>query len=266
MIAEKIAFARNLCMISRSRVVSLAAIIVMIVSNAGCTAWKPWQGFSKNQLQAGSREKSVDKVAGMSSGLGGSKPNTRQAQIDLAIAAAERHEANQEYREAIKRYQEVLVLDKKSGLAHHRLALISSRLSATKQAQEHFEEARRFSPKDDDILADYAYWNYLNAQDEQANAMIDEGLRRSPDYERFHGIKGLLLAREKQWERSVESFVRSGCTPQQAWANIGHVVLLEGDVQSASYWIEHAAQGDQGSATAKRTQKVLQTAYTAPVK
>ena len=250
----------------RTRVVSKVVIIAMLVSMAGCATWKPWQGLTKNRLQAGSREKPVEKVAVMGSGVGGAKPNTRQAQIDLAIAAAERHEANQEYREAIKRYQEVLVLDKKSAVAHHRLALISSRLSATKQAQEHFEEARRLSPKEDDILADYAYWNYLNAQDLHANELVDEGLHRSPSYERFHGIKGLLLAREKQWEGAVESFVRSGCTPQQAWANIGPVVLLEGDVQSASYWIEHAAQGDQGSAAAKRPQKVLQTAYTTPVK
>lgn len=260
-------------MFGRIQVLALGGMISTVFAAGGCAAWKPLD-FSKNTLRPQGREKSSEKFTEKfsekfsGSGLGGAstKPNTRQAQIDLAIAAAERHEANQEYRDAIKRYQEVLVLDKKSGLAHHRLALISSRLSATKQAQEHFEEARRLAPKDDDVLADYAYWNYLNAQDLHANELVDEGLHRSPSYERFHGIKGLLLAREKQWEGAVESFVRSGCTPQQAWANIGHVVLLEGDVQSASYWIEHAAQGDQGSAAAKRTQKVLQTAYTAPVK
>jgi len=190
-----------------------------------------------------------------------SKPNTRQAQIDLAIAAAEQHEAKQELREAMKKYQEVLDLDKKHSVAHHRIALIACRLSANKQAQEHFEAALKLAPKDTDLTADYAYWLYLNEQNDQATLIVSEGLKRSPDCERFHGINGLLQARARRFEPAVNSFVQSGCTPQQAWANVGHVLLMEGDVQGASYWIENAAQGEQGSVVAKKTQNVLQASY-----
>jgi hypothetical protein len=42
---------------------------------------------------------------------------------------------------------------------------------------------------------------------------------------------------------------------------VGHVLLLDGDVQSAEYWIGHAAQSDQGSQVAKKTQKVIQASY-----
>ena len=162
----------------------------------------------------------------------------------------------------MKKYQEILDMDKKNALAHHRMALICCRLSANKQAQEHFEQAMKLSPKDIDLAADYAYWLYLNKQDQQAMAIATEGLRRKPDCERFHGIHGLLQARARQFESAVDSFNKSGCTSQEAWANIGHVLLLEGDVQAASFWIEHAAQGQQGSMVAKRTQNVLQASYT----
>jgi len=232
----------------------LSILLLTLVLTSGCSAWKPWTPPGTPKAKLAEKEKTIN--------LFDSKPNTRQAQIDLAIVSAEQHEAKQELREAMKKYQEVLELDKKNALAHHRMALIACRLSANKQAQEHFEYALKLSPKDSDLAADYAYWLYLNGQDEQAIAITNEGLRRKPDCERFHGMNGLLQARARQFESAVESFSKSGCTTQQAWANIGHVLLMEGDVQAASFWIEHAAQGDQGSVVAKRTQNVLQASYT----
>jgi len=240
--------------------ISKLSIILLLASSLltatpGCSAWSSWKPTQGNRSQKLAREKSP--------GLFDTKPNKQQAQIDLAVVAAEQHEAKQEYREAMMKYQEVLNVDKKSSLAHHRLALIACRLSASKQAQEHFETALRLAPKDTDLIADYAYWNYLNKQYTQATELVDSGLKTTPESERFHGIKGLLLARERRFEPAVECFVKSGCTTQQAWANIGHVLLLEGDVQAASYWIEHAAQGEQGSQVAKKTQGVLQASFNA---
>ncbi len=232
----------------------LSILLVTIAFTVGCSTWKPWNSTASSKVKLAEKEKPVN--------LFDSKPNTRQAQIDLAIVSAEQHEAKQELREAMKKYQDVLELDKKNALAHHRIALIACQLSANKQAQEHFEAALKLAPKDTDLAADYAYWLYLNGQDDQALAITNEGLRRKPDSERFHGIHGLLQARAHQFEPAVNSFTRSGCTTQQAWANIGHVLLMEGDIQAASYWIEHAAQGDQGSVVAKRTQNVLQASYT----
>lgn len=230
--------------------------LALLAPCSGCASWKSWS------LTPSTKVKSVDNEKHTS--LFDSKPNTRQAQIDLAFVAAEQHEAKQELREALNKYQEVLELDKKNAVAHHRIALISCSLSANKQAQLHFESALKLAPKDNDLTADYAYWLYLNDQNDQARQVTDDGLRRNPDFERLHGIKGLLQARDHQFEPAVNSFVLSGCTTQQAWGNIGHVLLLEGDVQAASYWIEHAAQGDQGSTVAKRTQNVLQASYNAP--
>lgn len=230
--------------------------LVLSVTSSGCATWKTWKPSSDPKSKKVAAEKAP--------GLFDSKPNTRQAQIDLAIVAAEQHEAKNEYREAMKKYQEAIELDKKCSIAHHRLALVACRLSASKQAQEHFESAIKLAPKDKELIADYAYWHYLNGQYPQASALVDDGLKRNPEFERLHGIKGLLLAREHQFELAAQSFVHSGCTTQQAWANIGHVLLLEGDVQAASYWIDHAAQGENGSATAKRTQGVLQASFNAP--
>lgn len=234
---------------------SFAALIVAACCS-GCATLQSWKPATDAKPKKVAAEKTP--------GLFDSKPNTRQAQIDLAIVAAEQHEAKHEYREAMKKYQEILELDKKSALAHHRIALTACRLSASKQAQEHFESAIKLAPKDPELIADYAYWHYLNGQYPQASSLVDDGIKRHPDFERLHGIRGLLLARDHQFESAAQSFVQSGCSTQQAWANIGHVLLLEGDVQSASYWIDHAAQGDQGSETAKRTQSVLQASYNAP--
>lgn len=233
----------------------LAFVLGLLIVNTGCTTWKSWAPTQVTQPKKIAKEKPP--------GLFDSKPNTHQAQIDLAIVAAEQHEAKQEYREAMLKYQEVLNVDKKNSLAHHRLALIACRLSASKQAQEHFETALRLAPKDTDLIADYAYWQYLNKQYAQATELVDSGLKKSPDSERFFGLKGLLHSHQREFEPAVECFVKSGCTPQQAWANIGHVLLLEGDVQAASYWIDRAATGEQGSPVAKRTQGVLQASFSA---
>jgi Tfp pilus assembly protein PilF len=240
---------------SRPHTIRLQWILLgTLLLATGCSSWKLWNPSGIPKTKWVDKEKTTS--------LFDSKPNTKQAQIDFAIASAERHEAKQELREAMKKYQEALELDKKNSLAHHRIALIACRLSANKQAQEHFESAYKLAPKENVLAADYGYWLYLNGQDQQAEQVINQGLQRSPDFERFHGISGLLHARARQFEPAVNSFIQSGCTPQQAWANIGHVLLMEGDVQSASYWIEHAAQGDEGSVAAKKTQDVLQASYT----
>lgn len=219
----------------------------------GCGAWKSWK--------SGAEVKPKSLISASASGLLDTKPDTRQAQIDLAVAAAEQCEARRDYPEAMKRYQEVLVLDQKSGLAHHRMALLATRMSASQQAKEHFEIALRLNPKDDMLLADYAYWHYLNGNNQEAVRLTQDGLARSPGFQRFHSIHGLVLARERQFESAVTSFIASGCNQQEAWANVGHVLLLDGDVQSAEYWIGHAAHGGAGSEVARRTQKVIQASY-----
>jgi Tfp pilus assembly protein PilF len=227
-----------------------------LILNTGCSTWKIRNSNPDQKNQGLSKQNNP--------GLFGSKPNTRQAQIDLAFVAAEQHEAKQEYRDAMSKYQEVLKADSKNAIAHHRLALIACRLAASKQAHDHFEAAMKITPKDTDLVADYAYWNYLNGQYPQASELVETGLKRNPESERLHGLKGLLLSREHQFEQAEHSFVLSGCTMQQAWANIGHILLLEGDVQTAAIWIERAAQGDQGSTVAKKTQSILQASFNEP--
>jgi Flp pilus assembly protein TadD len=221
--------------------------------NLGCSSWTGWKPSLTNHAVAVSSSKSL--------GSSDTQPNTFQAQIDLALAEAEQHEAKGDYREASKMYHEILALHKKNSLAHHRLALIACRLSDSKQAQEHFDHAIRLSPKDNEIIADYAYWHYLNQNDRLATTLIDDGLKWTPSYDRFHGIKGLILARERQFEQSVESFVLAGCSVPQAWSNIGHVLLFDGDTQTAEYWLDHAAEGRQGSESAKKTKGLLRATY-----
>lgn len=230
------------------------AILASGIGLTGCGAWKSWRG-------GGSEQKPKSLISASASGLLDTKPDTRQAQIDLAVAAAEQCEARRDYPGAMKRYQEVLLLDQKSVLAHHRMALLATRMSASQQAKEHFEIALRLNPKDDALLADYAYWHYLNGNNQESVRLADEGLARSPSFLRFHSIKGQVMARSRQFEAAVTSFIESGCNQQEAWANVGHVLLLDGDVQTAEYWIGHAAHGGSGSEVARRTQKVIQASY-----
>jgi len=236
-----------------SKFLVLVSTVLATLCLSGCGSWRARQGFVGSKPQGS--------IAQKPPGLFEAKPDTRQAQIDLLVAAAEQAEAKREDPEAIKKYQAVLAMDRKNTMAHHRMALISIRLSASEQAREHFETALRLSPNDDSIVADYAYWHYLNARNQDALQWVEHGLKKSPHFQRYHNIKGLVLAREHQFEPAVASFLASGCNPQEAWANVGHVLLLDGDVQSAEYWIGHAAQSDQGSQVAKKTQKVIQASY-----
>ena len=243
----------NLPMRKTFKQLVLLAAVFALPAVSGCSSWRSWQAYPDSKSKAS--------IAPKPQGLFGAKPDTRQAQIDLLIASAEQAEAKREDPEAMKKYQEVLAMDRKNAMAHHRLALISIRLSASEQAKKHFETALELSPSDDSILADYAYWHYLSGRNQDAMHWVDQGLKKSPHFQRYHNIKGLAQARERQFEPAVASFLASGCNQQEAWANIGHVLLLDGDVQSAEYWIGHAAQSDQGSQVAKKTHKVIQASY-----
>jgi Tfp pilus assembly protein PilF len=231
----------------------MIGLLGIVCGLTGCSSWKSWGLGTESRSKKLWEQKAPVALD--------TKPDTRQAQIDLALAAGRQLESRLDYPGAMKRYQEVLVLDKKHALAHHRMALLATRMSATQQAQEHFQTALSITPKDDALIADYAYWHYLHGNNEQSLELVKQGLARSAGYQRFHGIRGLVLARQRQYESAVASFLESGCNQQEAWANVGHVLLLDGDVESAQYWIGHAAQGERGSEVARNTQRVIQASY-----
>lgn len=234
----------------------ILGLLGLVCGLTGCSAWKSWGLGTEPKSKKLWEQKAPVALD--------TKPDTRQAQIDLAIAAGRQLESRQDYPGAMKRYQEVLVLDKKHAQAYHRMALLATRMAATQQAQEHFQAAMNLAPKDDALMADYAYWHYLHGNNDQSLELVKQGLARSPGYQRFHGIRGLVLTRQRQYESAVDSFLESGCSQQEAWANVGHVLLLDGDVESAQYWISHAAQGKRGSEVARNTQRVIQASYNSP--
>ena len=227
--------------------------LAMSLGISGCSVWKSWE--------IGPETKSKKQWVDQSPKVLDTKPDTRRAQIELAMAAAQQFEARQDYQAALHRYQEVLVLDKKNVQAHHRMALVATRMSAMQQAQEHFQTALSLAPKDEALIADFAYWHYLHGNHIESLELLNRGLSSSPGYARYHGIRGLVLTRQGQYEEAVSSFVASGCNPQEAWANVGHVLLLDGDIESAQYWIGHAAQGQGGSEVARKTQRVIQASF-----
>lgn len=234
--------------------------LVSLGATVGCESTKFWG--TKNvagvgAVSKGPAGKSVVGGKGPAVELEKVKPNTKQAQIDFLVVAAEQCEANQDYRTAMSKYKEILAVDKKNAMAHHRLALVAIHLSANQQAAEHFEEALKLAPRDEDVAADVAYWRYLNGDDTGAMKEVERGLGIHPQSARLHGIKGLLHSRNQEIDLAIHEYQLAGCTKEQAMANLGHVVLMEGNVQAASYWIQKATEGPGASAAAIKTQRWL---------
>lgn len=233
---------------------------VSLGATVGCESTKLWGTKNVAGVSASSKGitgKSMVGGKGPAVELEKVKPNTKQAQIDFLVVAAEQCEANQDYRTAMSKYKEILAIDKKNAMAHHRLALVAIHLSANQQAAEHFEEALKLSPKDEDVAADVAYWRYLNGDDAGAMKDVERGLVIHPQSARLHGIKGLLHSRSQEIDLAIHEYQLAGCTKEQAMANLGHVVLMEGNVQAASYWIQKATEGPGASAAAIKTQRWL---------
>jgi len=238
----------------------LVVLLVSLGATVGCASTKFWGTKNVSGVSAltkGATGKSVASGKGPAVELEKVKPNTKQAQIDFLVVAAEQSEANQDYRTAMSKYKEILAIDKKNAMAHHRLALVAIHLSANQQAAEHFEEALKLAPRDEDVAADVAYWRYLNGDDIGAMKEVERGLGIHPQSARLHGIKGLLHSRSQEIDLAIHEYQLAGCTKEQAMANLGHVVLMEGNVQAASYWIQKATEGPGASTTALRTQRWL---------
>lgn len=234
--------------------------LVSLGATVGCESTKLWGTKNIAGVSASSKGgagKSVVGGKGPAVELEKVKPNTKQAQIDFLVVAAEQCEANQDYRTAMSKYKEILAIDKKNAMAHHRLALVAIHLSANQQAAEHFDEALKLAPRDEDVAADVAYWRYLNGDDTGAMKEVERGLGIHPQSARLHGIKGLLHSRNQEIDLAIHEYQLAGCTREQAMANLGHVVLMEGNVQAASYWIQKATEGPGASATALKTHRWL---------
>jgi Tfp pilus assembly protein PilF len=223
--------------------------------------WNDQNISSSTKIKSSLMNKGTSKQAAAAKGAHGnredSKPNTKQAQIDFLVVAAEQYEAIEDYRSAMNKYKEVLKLDKNNPIAHHRLALVAIHLSANQQAEDHFREAIKWAPHDEDVCADFAYWKYLNGVDKEAMDEVLHGLADHPDSARLHGIKGLLHSRNQEIDLAIREYQLAGCSTEQAMANLGHIVLMDGNTQTAAYWINKAAEGPSASTAAVKTQKWL---------
>lgn len=149
------------------------------------------------------------------------KPNPEQAKIDLLMAMAKNDQRRGNYAAAAKKYQEVLnTLPLPE--AYHRLAIVSVRLGDSTKAEQLFEEAIRLNPDHAELLADAAYFEYLQGDLVKAEQYARRGLKQDAYLVRLHNNMGLILAARGKDQEAVTEFRLSGIDQTAALANLDH--------------------------------------------
>lgn len=155
------------------------------------------------------------------------KPNPEQAKIDLLMAMAKNDQRRGNHAAAAKKYQEVLNMIPLPE-AYHRLAIVSVRLGDATKAEQLFAEAIRINPDHAELLADAAYFEYLQGDLAKAEQYARQGLKQDAYLARLHNNLGLILAAQGKDKEAVTEFRLSGIDQTAALANLNHARRREG--------------------------------------
>ena len=121
--------------------------------------------------------------------------------------------------EALRAYRRVLVDDPENAVAHHRLAIIADGRHDFDSADYHYHRALRADPNDPDLLSDIGYSYLLQERYQESEDFLREAVRQSPRHRRAWSNLGLLYAVQGDYNRSLESFRRSG-TEREAQSRV----------------------------------------------
>ena len=191
---------------------------------SGCGLWRK----TENPLdQIGLPGQPITRVANET------KPNSRQAKIDLLLALAQNDEKDGQHLAAAKKYQEVLEIERHPR-AVHRSAILALRLEDANKAESLFAESLAADPNNVELLADLAYWKYLQGQLDEAEGFVRRALTKDPYSPRARNHLGLILAQQGKTDAAIREFELAGCDRSQALSNARHAVASAGPARQAA--------------------------------
>jgi tetratricopeptide (TPR) repeat protein len=221
----------------------IATVAILVPSLAGCGLWKD---RTEPATQLGSLP------LGGNTASNDPRPDPRGAKSDLLLAMARNEEQQGHYLAAAKKYRELLA-EEWHPVAARRLAINSIRLGEPAKADSLFAECLNADPTNADLLADAAYWKYLQGEFDASEELARRGLEQDPYLARLHNNLGLVLANRGDTEGSIKAFQSAGCSRQQATANLGHAMLSAGNRDQAKEYLSQASQGSSPDPKASRT-------------
>lgn len=226
-----------------STVMLIATVAILIPNLTGCGLWKD-------------RTEPASQLGSLPLGTGSSRdeagPDPRGAKSDLLLAMARNDEQRGNYLAAARKYRELLA-EERHPVAVHRLAINSIRLGEPDKADALFAECLTADPTNAELLADAAYWKYLQGEFGASEELARRGLEQDPYLPRLHNNLGLVLANRGDAEGALRAFQSAGCSRQQALANLGHAMLSAGNQDQAQEYLSQASQGTNPDPHASRT-------------
>lgn len=148
------------------------------------------------------------------------------------VAAAEVLEKGEKYTEAVALYERARATDSAYAYVGRRLAVLYDRTGNFPKADEEYTKALKASPKDADLLNDYAYSHYLRGNWEATEEHCRKALDVQPEHKRAWMNLGLALAQLGRTEESFEAFTKV-VPPAQAHCNIGFALAARGQTTDA---------------------------------
>ncbi len=172
------------------------------------------------------------------------KIDAKQTQIDLLMAVAENHESHGNFVAAAKSYEEANKKGK-SIEATHRLALVKFKMGDHEKAWELLNKCLKQAPNDAELLADVGYLKYLTGDYIEADHLTRRGLSIDSSLARLHNNLGLIYVELDRPEQAVEEFRLAGCSPSQAYSNVGNAYMTSRQIDKAEHYLQIAANCEQ---------------------
>jgi Flp pilus assembly protein TadD len=123
--------------------------------------------------------------------------------------------------------------------AHNALGVIADMDAEHAQAQQHYAEALRWAPGSPVYLNNLGYSHYLSGDLGLAERYFTQALDRQPSYERAWRNLALVYAKSGRYAEALNAFRKTG-KDYEAYNDLGYVVMLKGDYDRASQFLEEA--------------------------
>ena len=206
----------------------------------------------------------VDHEIQLAAFTGGDLSPERQAltHLDLAVALESQgrdEDALHEYGRATSAFEEIRRLRgdaAERSRFHRKIARAYDRLGHSKEADEHFAEAKRLAPKDPKAWNDSGYSAYLHGRWGVAVEDLTQALRLDPADPRILNNLGLALAAAGD-PKALEMLTKAG-GPAAGLANLAYIEAASGRLEAATQHYRASLDARPDLETAKLALPALQ--------
>ncbi|MGC1273855.1 MAG: tetratricopeptide repeat protein [Planctomycetaceae bacterium] len=153
--------------------------------------------------------------------------------IDLELSLARTLERDGDPARAAAAYRQILHRYPEQPVANHRLAVVLDQSQRFDESRPLYEKAMALSPKNPELLCDYAFSLYSQNELPRAEELLRQAIDVSPGHLRSHNHLGLVLARTNRRDEAVGAFHAAGCTAAEAHENIALVLSIDGHLAEA---------------------------------